>query len=533
MRRRSALGLLAGMTAAGVAGCTVTTNGMDTGSAARASSPVNRDDPAADSLAAVTPEFVAAAVADLPDSVALAMEQVGTPGVAVAVIHEGKTVYAKGFGVRSVDTKAPIDEHTVFQLASVSKCVGATVVARVIDQGTVSWTTPVVQHLPGFTLSDPWVGSHATIADMYAHRSGLYEHAGDELEEIGYDRAEVIRRLSLIPLAPFRSTYAYANFDITTAAESVAQAAGVDWADLSEQELYGPLGMADTSSRYADLEARDNRALGHVEVDGVWVVTPDQRQPDAQSPAGGVSSSITDLATWMTMLLADGQVDGGEFIAAETLRAAMSPKIVSGQNAATGDRVGTYGYGFNVTTSAGGYVDVNHSGAFALGAGTIIKMLPQAGLGIIVLTNGAPTGVAEGIAGRFMDLAQFGEKRQDWLTFFRAVFASQSLPFGTLVGATAPASPTPAQPLTAYAGAYANDYFGPATIVQDGDGLTLTLGPTGRWPLTHWDGDTFTFTPSGENAEPGSISQAIFGAGRLVLEYFDQEQLGTFTRAPG
>src|SRR6185312_9574369 len=135
---------------------------------------------------------------------------------------------------------------------------------------------------------DPYVGSHVTIGDMYAHRSGLYEHAGDELEEIGYDRAAIIERLREIPLEPFRTTYHYGNFDITTAAESVAQAAGEDWADLSERLLYEPLGMNSTSSRFADLEDRDDRALGHVEVDGEWIVNPDQRQPDAQSPAGGV-----------------------------------------------------------------------------------------------------------------------------------------------------------------------------------------------------------------------------------------------------
>lgn len=533
MRRRSALGVLAGMTAVGVAGCTVTKDGMDSGSAPRPSSSVNTANPAADSVALVTAEQVDAAVADLPASVAAAMNQVGTPGVAVAVIHDGKTVYAKGFGVRSVDTKAPIDEHTVFQLASVSKCVGATVVARMIDRGTVAWDTPVAQHLPGFALFDPWVTEHVTIADMYAHRSGLYEHAGDELEEIGYDRAQVIARLSKIPLAPFRSTYAYANFDITTAAESVAQAAGVEWADLSQQELYGPLGMRDTSSRYADLEARDNRAMGHVEVDGKWIVTPAQRHPDAQSPAGGVSSSVTDMATWMTMILDNGQAGGREFIAAPSLVAAISPKIVTRQNDASGDRVGTYGYGFNVTTTAGGYVDVNHSGAFALGAGTTIKMLPEVGLGIIVLTNGSPTGVAEGIAGRFMDYAQYGEQRQDWLTFFRAVLGGQSKPSGSLLGVTPPTNPAPAQALTAYVGEYANDYYGPATVVAEGGALALTLGPTGRWPLAHWDGDIFTFNPSGENAEPGSISQATFSGSSLDLEYFNVHQLGTFTRATG
>ncbi len=266
-------------------------------------------DPRVDALAHVTDATVAAAVADIDASVKAAMDATGTPGVAVAVVHGGETVFARGYGVRNLDTGEPVDEDTVFAMASVSKSVGATVIARAIDEGVVTWDTPVQENLPSFALSDPWVSANLTIGDLYAHRSGLFEHAGDELEEIGYDRAAVLERLRLVPLEGFRRTYAYGNFDITAAAESVAAAAGEDWADLSERLLYAPLGMTSTSSRFSDLEARENRALGHQRVEGAWVVSPEQRRPDAQSPAGGVSSSVTDMARWMTMVLAAGAGD--------------------------------------------------------------------------------------------------------------------------------------------------------------------------------------------------------------------------------
>lgn len=525
-RRRAGI-LLATASVAALTGCTVPA--APSASSSAASAPVN-ENPGADALAVVTAESVDAAIADLPASVKDAMDATGTPGIAVGVVYDDELRFAEGYGVRDVDTGDPVDPKTVFALASVSKSVGMSVIARAIDEGTVTWDTPVAEHLPGFTLSDPYVGSHVTIGDMYAHRSGLYEHAGDELEEIGYDRAAIIERLREIPLEPFRTTYHYGNFDITTAAESVAQAAGEDWAALSDRLLYEPLGMTSTSSRFADLEDRDDRALGHVEVDGEWIVNPEQRQPDEQSPAGGVSSNVEDLAVWMRMLLADGQVEDETFIEPATLLPAMTAQSVSSRAGSIDSRSGFYGYGFNVGTTAGGMVDVNHSGAFALGTGTVVKMLPGAGLGIIVLANASANGVVEGIAGRFMDIAQFGSERRDWLELFTGVFAQMNVPSGELVGKQAPADPAPARPLAEYAGEYANPYFGPATVAVAGDALELRLGPTGAWPLEHWDGDVFVFRPESENALPGSISQATFDGATLVLEYFDKEQLGTFTR---
>lgn len=517
------------LTVAGAAGCTFA-GAEPTGEATPSATGTVNPDPGADALATVTPAQVEAAIDDLATSVESAMEASGTPGIAVGVVSQGEVLYAEGFGVRDLDSGEPVDADTVFPLASVSKSVGASVVARAIDAGYTTWTTPVADHLDGFTLSDPYVGSHVTIGDMYAHRSGLPKHIGDDLEEIGYDRATILERLSAVPLAPWRATYAYGNFDITAAAEAVASAAGEDWADLSERLLYEPLGMTSTSSRFSDLESRDNRALGHMQLDGEWVVTPEQRQPDEQSPAGGVSSTITDLTTWLTMLLAGGEHDGEPFADPASLVPAMSPQMIMGPPSAFGSRAGYYGYGFNVGTTPGGLVDVNHSGAFLLGTGTVFKILPGAGLGIVVLSNASANGVPEAIAARFLDIAQYGSERRDWLPLFMGVFAQESEPLGELVGETPPADPEPAQALDTYAGQYANDYYGPATVaVVDGE-LELSLGPTGRWPLEHWSGDRFVFRPFSENAPPGTVSEATFDGDTLVLEYFDQHDLGTFIR---
>ncbi|MEQ9126551.1 MAG: serine hydrolase domain-containing protein, partial [Alphaproteobacteria bacterium] len=162
-----------------------------------------------------------AALGRLDDLVAAILDRSKVPGLAVAVVRDGRTVYAKGFGVRRVGAPETVDSETVFQIASLSKAVGATVVAAQVTAGQVAWDMPVTTALPWFALADPWVTRHVTVGDLYAHRSGLPDHAGDDLEDLGFGRQAILERLRLLPLAPFRASYAYTNFGLTAAAEAV------------------------------------------------------------------------------------------------------------------------------------------------------------------------------------------------------------------------------------------------------------------------------------------------------------------------
>lgn len=470
------------------------------------------------------------AVGRLDDLANELMESSGLPGMAVAVVHGGQTVYAKGFGVREAGTDQKVDADTVFQLASMSKPVGATVVARQVDAAVIGWDTPVVSKLPGFALADPWVTEHVTVGDLYSHRSGLPDHAGDHLEDLGYNQQQVLDKLRLDPLNPFRITYEYTNFGLTAAAEAVAAASGTDWATLSEQAIYGPLGMSSTSSRFADYEARSDRAVAHQLVNGKYVADA-VRNPDAQSPAGGVSSSVNDMGKWLAMLLADGTFEGKEIISPEALQPAVSPQIVSSPTRSMDSRPGSYGYGFNVSTTPAGRVSLSHSGAFQLGVATNFVAIPSADVAIVALTNGSPVGIPETLTAEFADLVQFGEVREDWRSLYRQAISPMSDPEGSLVGQATPANAAPPQPLPTYAGTYNNAYWGPAVVTESNGALTLGLGPAGQtYPLTHWDGDTFTFTLSGENAPPGTISRATFAGNDVTLEYYDTEGNGTFVR---
>jgi CubicO group peptidase (beta-lactamase class C family) len=463
-----------------------------------------------------------------------ALTRSGVPGFAVAVVKGAKTRFAKGYGVAESGTGRVVDADTIFQLASVSKSVGATVVASQVGKGLVSWDTLMQRLLPSFVLSDPTVTQTLTVGDLYAHRSGLPDHVGDQLEDLGFDQETIFARLRDIPLSGYRSKYAYTNIGLSAAAEGVAKAAGTDWATLSEQAIYAPLGMTRTSSRYADYIASSNHAVGHVPGNGVFEPVAVPRDADVQSPAGGVSSSVNDMGKWLSMVLTQGQVNGTQFIPQAALSPALSKQILIDPGSDTA-APSYYGYGFNVgTTSDGDRPMLNHSGAFLQGVGTCFVLVPSLDIGIVALTNAWPIGVAEAIGFAFVDLVLYGAQRRDWLAYAQSQFAPLVAPSGSLVNATPPTSPVPAQALSAYTGTYNNAYYGPMNVSVVDNALVLTLGAGNvQLACTHWDGDTFAISPSGEMAPPGSKYAVTFTgspARQVTAEFFDDGGLDVFTR---
>ena len=217
----------------------------------------------------VTREQVEAAIPKLEQYVKDAMQRTGVPGIAVTVAFHDEVLYLKGFGVRKAGENQPVDADTVFQVASLSKPIASTIVAGVVGDKVVSWDDPIIKHDPGFQMDNPYVTSMVTLRDMFSHRSGLPDHGGDLLEDLGFDRATILYRLRYLPTDDnFRSVYAYTNFGLTEAAIAAAKATGKAWEDLADQRLYQRLGMKQTSSRFADYEAASNRALIHVELNG-------------------------------------------------------------------------------------------------------------------------------------------------------------------------------------------------------------------------------------------------------------------------
>jgi CubicO group peptidase (beta-lactamase class C family) len=281
--------------------------------------------------------------------------------------------------------------------------------------------------------------------------------------------------------------------------------------------------------------SRERKALGHVLVNGKWI-QEFKRDPDAQSPAGGVSSSVNDLAKWMRLELADGKFDGRQIVDAKALSVTHSPQILTGFSPLNGLPT-FYGLGWNVSYDTDGRLHLGHSGAFALGAATAILLVPAEHLGIVVLTNAYPIGIAESLAFTFTDLALYGKATQDWLALFKEVFSNPSA-IGLSPGtdySKPPVSATPALPNGAYVGNYTNELYGDIQIIERDDGLFIVEGPRElTLPLKHYDRDVFTCETEGENSN--GATGVVFTVGAdgkataLVVEDLDLQGQGMFKR---
>jgi CubicO group peptidase (beta-lactamase class C family) len=403
----------------------------------------------------------------------------------------------------------------------------------------VKWDSRTSDLDPAFRLSSDYVSAEVTLRDLLCHRTGLPDHAGDTLEDLGFSREEVLHRLRFQkPDGLFRSSYAYNNFGFTEAGVAAARATGKTWENLAADRLFKPLGMDRTSYRHADYIAFANRAKLHARIDAKWIAKYD-RQPDAQAPAGGASSSVRDLAKWLRLLLAEGKFDGKPIIAADALDETFKPQVISKAAKKATDRTSFYGLGWNVGHDSAGRLTLNHSGGFDLGAATCVAIVPAERLGIVVLTNGAPIGVPEAVVFHFLDLLHAAKPERDWLATLAPAFEELARPnYGTRVDYTKePTNRLPSLPVASYLGTYRNDYVGEA-IVADVNGKTvLKVGPKQQsYVLAHFDRDTFTYQPVGEMAAGRSGVTFRIGPDRMAdsitVENLNVHGSGTLYRTP-
>jgi CubicO group peptidase (beta-lactamase class C family) len=412
------------------------------------------------------------------------------PGMAIGVVYQGKVVYLKGFGVRKAGTPQAVDADTVFQLASCSKPITSTALAALVGQGKLAWDDKIHKTLPQFEVADPWVSGHLTYRDMLSHHSSLPAAAGDILENLGFDRPEILRRLRYLPPAyDFRVGYAYTNYGFTVAGEAAARAAGASFEDMMDETLFKPLGMTSTSARFSDYQKAQNRSTSHSLSNGQ--AHPTLRMPQAQAPAGGVSSSVRDMTRWMQLHLDKGALAGKSFIPEPALAQTYRVHSLASNNPADFSGSGFYGLGWGVAYDKKGRLKLSHSGAFEIGVRTSVTLLPQEQVGIVVLSNAYPTALPEALSysflemyeGRAMDIAGARQVNQAVMGVMNNMLDNGYTP-------PKPLKPSPALPLSDYVGDYANPYYGEAQVQLRGEALTLQLG-VHPFPLRHLDRDTF------------------------------------------
>ncbi|MDH5588750.1 MAG: serine hydrolase [Gemmatimonadota bacterium] len=439
---------------------------------------------------------------DLESWVTRVMERFEVPGVALAVVKDGEVVMARGFGVRRLGGPAPVDGRTLFGIASNTKVFTATALGILVEDGRLEWDAPVIRYLPAFQMWDPWVTREITVRDLLVHRSGLGLGAGDLMfwPPTDITRKEMTDRLRHIPPATsFRSAYAYDNVLYAVAGEVIEAVSGMPWEEFVATRILGPAGMAGSDVRLSHPDSVANAATPHARVEGtVRPVTP--FLGDNVNPAGGIFSSAQDMARWVSVQLDSGRVaGGGRVFGPAVTREVWRPvtpipfRDPPPELAPLRRNFHFYALGLNAQDYRGRRI-LTHTGGLP-GYLSRVTMVPDLGLGVVVLTNQESGDAFEAITYRILD-HYLGADPYDWLGAYAAVrVRADSALAAWEAGTTAQrdATSAPSLALDGYAGTYRDDWYGDVTITREGEGLVIRFSrtPSLVGDLEHWQHDTF------------------------------------------
>ena len=307
------------------------------------------------------------------------------PGMAIAIVKDDEIVFARGFGVKKLGENDPVDENTLFGIASVSKNITAAALSILVDEGKLSWDDRIVDIIPWFELSDPWVTKHVTVRDVLTHQVGVGRMLGNRLQFMtSSPRDQIIFQMRYADFEqPFRSSYVYSNVMYSVAGQLIEYIEGVSWDEFLMERLFKPLGMSSKTS-ITMLNDEMNTAWPHQEFDGEVKTIP-MRNWDNAGPAGGVIASVSDIAQWLRLQLGEpGVHNGNRIISTQQMYEMHRPQVSQRIGNPYGPQ-SSYGLGFSITDYEG-HRRLSHGGATD-GMNTTMTMIPELNLGVIVVTN--------------------------------------------------------------------------------------------------------------------------------------------------
>lgn len=420
------------------------------------------------------------------------------PGMAVAIVKDGEVVLAKGYGSLHTKRDQAVDQHSLFAIASNTKAFVATAIGMLVEEGKLNWDDPVRKHLPYFELYDPCVTEMITVKDLLCHRAGLGTFSGDVIWYKSELSAEqVIQHAAHVPQAfAFRDGYGYSNLMFITAGEVIRSVTGKSWAEFVQERIFEPLNMSRTITSVDMLVQKGNAAQPHKPVSGKnipieWV------NWDNMGAAGGIISSVSDMAHWLQLQLNHGIYRTDTIFEASTQEKLWTPNnsftVTSGaRRFFPGRQFSAYGLGWSLADYQGRLI-VSHGGGYD-GMYSRVLMAPEEELGIVVLTN-SMKGISTWLCYHILD-EYFGNSVRDWQAFGLERQKANDERRAREVEERRQArlkDTNPALPLEEYAGRYTSDMFGPVKVREEEDKLLLHFpnAPHLDARLPHWHLNTF------------------------------------------
>ncbi|WP_426022170.1 serine hydrolase [Brevundimonas sp. PWP3-1b1] len=504
------------------------------GAAALAAQPVfAQTAPANDdaSLAQAVDAYVAKCMAAWPDQ----------PALGVAVVKDGATVLARGYGVKVQGQQARADEHTLFAIASNTKNVTAAALAILVDEGKVKWDEPVKTYLPGFTLSDPYIGEHITVRDTLSHRAGFGLGAGDLLFWPNSDRtrAEVLAQAAFVPIEDgFRARYHYCNLMFVVAGAVLEAVSGLTWEAFIQTRILDKVGMTETVP-LARLADPAKSALPHGRVGPPLryqgAMTPIAKSIvevwnwDSAAAAGGICTTPTDWAKWIAVRLNDGKLaDGSRLYSEEAAREMLRPNIIVGSSPGPTAELpnrsiaSTYAMGLQVQDYRGERI-ASHGGGSPGGISATV-LIPGRKTGFSIFSNAEESFLLRALRSGISDICM-GKVDVDWIADSKRLEAegnAKSIAAAAEIDAKQAAGAAPSMPLEAYAGTWRDPWYGDIVIAPKTEGrgrnrknglwLSFTHTPALQGWLEPYDGETFRTRFPDKREEDAFVTFAILTA---------------------
>jgi CubicO group peptidase (beta-lactamase class C family) len=438
-------------------------------------------------------------IVKVDDYIKKAKKQWNIPGLAIAIVKDGKVLFSKGYGVREYGKKEKTTDESLFAIASNTKAFTASALSILVEKGEISWDDPVQKYLPYFQLYDPYVSANMTIRDLLCHRSGLKTFSGDLLwYGTTYPRSEVIKRARhLKPTYGFRSHYGYSNIMFLTAGEIIPAVTGKSWDEFIKENFFAPLNMKNTNTSIKSFKAGDNIAMPH----HVGYNEEPQVIPyvdwDNIGPAGSINSNVKEMANWLMLNLNNGKADGFQLLSENSLHemwTVHTPQVVSkwSESMFPSTHYKGYGLGWALFNYHGRNI-VNHGGG-ADGMISKVVLVPEENFGFVILTNSInylPSALTYYILDNY-----FGKEEKDWSTIYYGFYesdikreekAKEEKEIKKLKDTK------PSLPLEAFTGTYTSKLYGDATIEIKNGKLYLNFVPTiiFKGELTHYQLNTF------------------------------------------
>jgi CubicO group peptidase (beta-lactamase class C family) len=465
-----------------------------------------------------------------------AMETWKVPGMAIAIVRDDSVVFARGYGVRTLETSDDVNERTLFAIGSSSKAFTVATVGMLVDAKQASWDDPVTRHLPGFEMYDQYAAQEMTIRDLLSHRSGL---ARGDLLWYGSDlgRDEIVRRIRFLePSWSFRSSFGYQNLMYLAAGQIVARLSGASWDDVVHQRIFEPLGMTASNTSVDSLVGQQNVATPHAEIDDtVRAIT--WRNIDNVAPAGSINSNVIDVAQWVRLHLNDGEYGGERILSSAVVAEMQKPNTIVPQSGVwqrlfPEANFTTYGMGWFLQDHRGEKV-VQHGGNID-GMSALVAMIPSENLGLVILTNMNGSMLPTALMYRIFD-AYLGAPEKDWsadLYEMMQPLIEQQKEQEQKVEEERVPDTSPSHALEDYAGIYVDpdSLYGEAELLDEGGHLVLRYGPSFVGDLSHWHYETFRITWRDSLLGKSFVTFAADHEGKI--DEARVENLTTFERKP-